>query len=139
MLATTLEGLMRSLLATLACSLLGFGAAIADGLGSATIEDVLDQMQDNQTLIAEILAELKTQNLQAEKVGCVAFRLSGQWRNLGGSRAVPYECQVGKRKLNIEGTVHVYDGNGTELDRKDEKSFERGTEIKQTDITWKWQ
>jgi hypothetical protein len=139
MLAPTMEGLMRSLLATLACSLLGFGAAIADGLGSATIEDVLDQLQDNQTLIAEILAELRAQNLQAEKVGCVAFRLSGQWRYLGGARAVPYECQVGKRKLNIEGTVHVYDDNGTELDRKAEKSFERGTEIRQADITWKWQ
>ena len=65
--------------------------------------------------------------------------MSGQWRYLGGARAVPYECQVGKRKLNIEGTVHVYDDNGTELDRKDEKSLERGTEIRQADITWKWQ
>ncbi len=130
---------MRSLLATLACSLLGVGSAIAQGGGTASLEDVLDQFQDNQTLISEILAELRTQNLRAEDVGCIAYRLSGQWRYLGGARAVPYECEVGKRRLNIEGTVHVYDDNGTELDQKDEKSFERGTEIRQADITWKWQ
>jgi hypothetical protein len=130
---------MRSLLATLACSLLGVGSAIAQGGGTASLEDVLDQFQDNQTLISEILAELRTQKLRAEDVGCIAYRLSGQWRYLGGARAVPYECEVGKRRLNIEGTVHVYDDNGTELDQKDEKSFERGTEIRQADITWKWQ
>jgi hypothetical protein len=130
---------MRSLLATLACSLLGVGSAIAQGGGTASLEDVLDQFQDNQTLISEILAELRTQNLRAEDVGCIAYRVSGQWRYLGGARAVPYECEVGKRRLNIEGTVHVYDDNGTELDQKDEKSFERGTEIRQADITWKWQ
>ncbi len=130
---------MRSLLATLACSLLGIGSAIAQGGGTATLEDVLEQLQDNQMLISEILAELRTQNLRAEDVGCIGYRLSGHWRNLGGARAVPYECEVGKRKLNIEGTVHVYDDNGTELDRNDEKSFERGTEIRQADITWKWQ
>ena len=130
---------MRLLLATLACSLLGIGLAIAQGGGTASLEDVIEQLQDNQTLISEILAELRTQNLRAEDVGCIGYRLSGQWRNLGGARAVPYECEVGKRKLNIEGTVHVYDDNGTELDRNDEKSFERGTEIRQADITWKWQ
>lgn len=130
---------MRLLLATLACSLLGIGSAIADGGGSTTLDDVIEQLQDNQTLISEILAELRTQNLQAEDVVCIGYRLSGQWRNLGGARAVPYECEVGKRKLNIEGSVHVYDDAGTELDKKDEKSFERGTELKQADITWKWQ
>jgi len=130
---------MRFLLATLTCSLLGIGSAIADGGGTTSLDDVIEQLQDNKTLIAEILAELEAQNLKAEDVGCIGFRLSGLWRNLGGARAVPYECEVGKRKLNIEGTVHVYDDNGTELDRKDEKSFELGTEIKQADITWKWQ
>jgi hypothetical protein len=130
---------MRSLLATLACCLHGIGSAIAQGGGTASLEDVLEQFQDNQTLISEILAELRTQNLRAEDVGCIAYRLSGQWRYLGGARAVPYECEVGKRRLNIEGTVHVYDDNGIERDQKDEKSFERGTEIRQADITWKWQ
>lgn len=130
---------MRSLLATLAGSLLGAALAIAEGGGTASLEDVLDQLQDNQALISEILAELRTQNLRPEDVGCIGYRLSGQWRYLGGARAVPYECELGKRKLNIDGTVHVYDDNGIELDQKDEKSFERGTEIRQADITWKWE
>jgi hypothetical protein len=134
----SMEGEMRRPIAILVCSLLGVASARADGGGTIALDEVIDQLQDNEKLVAEVLAELKTQNLKAEDVVCVGFRFGGYWRNLGGARAVPYECAIGKRKLNIEGTLHVYDDNGTELDRKDEKSFESATELKQADITWKW-
>jgi hypothetical protein len=130
---------MRRSSVMLVCCLFGAGAACADGGGSITLDEVIDQLQDNQALLNEVLAELKAQKLKAEEVNCVGFRFGGYWLNIGGARAVPYECEIGTKKLNIEGTVHVYDDNGTELDRKDKKSFERATEVRQADITWKWQ
>ncbi|MCZ7595488.1 MAG: hypothetical protein M5U16_11740 [Hyphomicrobium sp.] len=130
---------MRWLPITLVCSLFGVGSACADGGGSITLEEVIDQLQDNQALVNEVLAELKVQKLKAEELNCVGFRFGGYWLNLGGARAVPYECEIGNKKLNIDGTVHVYDDDGTELDRTDKKSFERATEYRQADITWRWQ
>ena len=129
---------MRKLVATLVCSTIGIGLAAA-GAGSATLEDVIDHLQDNEKLVSEILAELKAQKLQAENVGCDAGRFDGDWRNLAGARTVPFECRVGKRKLTVNGTVHVYDDDGIELDRKAAESRERAIEFKQADITWKWQ
>jgi hypothetical protein len=122
---------------TLAGLLLGSAAAVA-GAGSATLEDVIDTLQDEQKLITEIFAELKAQKLAAENVGCTAGRFDGDWRNLAGARTVPFDCQVGKRRLEVQGTLHVYDDGGTELGLDDAASRERAVEIRQADITWKW-
>jgi hypothetical protein len=130
---------MRTLTIALVSYALTVGAAFAEGGGTTSLDEVIEQLQDNEKLTAEIFAELKAQNLQAENVLCVGFRFGGRWRNIGGGRAVPYECEVGTRKLNIDGTRHVYDDAGAELDVNDEASFERGVEYKQADITWKWQ
>jgi hypothetical protein len=128
---------LRMALGTLACIVIGSSAAWAPG--STTLDDVIEQLQEEQKLTAEILAELKTQNLKAEEVICVGSRFGGQWRNLGGARAVPYECEIGKKKLAIEGTVHIYDDAGKELDMNEDASFEQAAEYRQADITWKWQ
>jgi hypothetical protein len=122
---------------TVACVLLATVAATA-GAGSATLEDAIDNLQDEQALIAEIFAELKAQKLAAENVGCTAGRFDGDWRNLAGARTVPFECQLGKRKLSIQGAVHVYDDSGTELGLDDQASRGRATEFRQTDIKWNW-
>ena len=132
-----LSAALRRALGTLAFIVIGSSAAWAPG--STTLDDVIEQLQDEQKLVAEILAELKTQNLKAEEVICVGSRFGGQWRNLGGARAVPYECEIGKKKLAIEGTVHIYDDAGKELDMNEDASFEQAAEYRQADITWKWQ
>lgn len=128
---------LRRALGTLGLIVIGSSAAWAPG--STTLDDVIEQLQDEQKLVAEILAELKTQNLKAEEVICVGSRFGGQWRNLGGARAVPYECEIGKKKLAIAGRVHIYDDAGKELDMNEDASFEHAAEYRQADITWKWQ
>jgi hypothetical protein len=128
---------LRRALGTLAFIVIGSSAAWAPG--STTLDDVIEQLQDEPKLVAEILAELKTQNLKAEEVICVGSRFGGQWRNLGGARAVPYECEIGKKKLAIAGTVQIYDDAGKELDMNEDASFEHAAEYRQADITWKWQ
>jgi hypothetical protein len=132
---TRTAGLRLALIAGF--TLLGIGAAWAPG--SIALDDVMDQLKDNDKLIGEIKAELAAQKLEAGSVICSGARFGGQWTELGGARAVPYECQVGTRKLNIDGTVHLYDENGAEVDMSDENAPKRTFDYKEADITWKWE
>jgi len=132
-----LSSTVQVLLTTVAWTLIGIGAAYAPG--TITLDEVMEQLKDNQTLISEIDAALKAENLQAETVICSGARFGGHWTELGGARAVPYECELGKRKLNIEGTVHLYDAAGAEIDLNDEKAPERAADYKQTDLKWTWE
>lgn len=106
--------------------------------GSISLDEVMQHLKDNEKLIAEINAELKTQDLEAPKVICSGSRFGGNWTDLGGARAVPYECEIGTRKLDIAGTVHIYDKDGKELDEEDDKSPELAVDYTEKDITWTW-
>jgi len=128
---------LRLVCGTIIFMMLGIGAAWAPG--SIPLDEVMGQLKENEKLIAEINAELKSQNLEAPKVICVGSRFGGKWTDLGGARAVPYECEVGTRKLNIAGTVHIYDKDGKELDEEDDKSPELAVDYTEKDITWTWE
>ena len=116
----TLQRRAAAGLGTIVFMMLGISAAWAPG--SITLDEVMEHLKENEKLIAEINAELKAQNLEAPKVICVGSRFGGKWTDLGGARAVPYECEVGTRKLNIDGTVHIYDKDGKELDEEDDQN-----------------
>ena len=132
-----LQRALRVTFGTMAFMLLGATAAWAPG--SITLDEVLDQLKDTEKLVAEINAELKAQNLSAENTICVGARFGGHWIELGGARSIPYECEIGKKKLNIDGTLVLYDQQGNEIDMSDEKAPERAFDYKQTDLTWTWQ
>jgi hypothetical protein len=130
---------MRTLRTALGlCSLLVFHVGTANAGGSLPLTDVIDQLKDNTKLIAEINAELAKQKLAADAVICSGARFGGQWTEIGGARAVPYDCEIGKRKLHIDGTVHLYDQDSAEIDANDEKAPERAFDYKQTDLAWTW-
>jgi hypothetical protein len=63
--------------------------------GSIPLDVAMEQLNDNGKLIDEINGELKKQNLNAEKVVGVGRRFGNQWVNLGGARAIPYNCTFG--------------------------------------------
>ena len=133
----TLNVWLRLVCGTIIFMMLGIGAAWAPG--SISLDKVMNHLKENEKLIAEINAELKSQNLEANKVICVGSRFGGKWTDLGGARAVPYECGVGTRKLNIAGTVHIYDKDGKELDEEDDKSPELAVDYTEKDITRAWE
>lgn len=112
------------------------GSALAEG--SITLDEVMGQLKDDGKLIGEINTELEAQGLAADSVICVGARFGGHWSELGGARSVPYECEIGKKKLNVEGTVVLYDERGNEIDMSDERAPERAFDYKQTGLTWSW-
>ena len=107
--------------------------------GSIPLNEVMDHLKDNEKLIAEIDAELKSQKLEATSVICGGSRFGGHWEELGGARAVPYDCEIGSRKLNIDGTVHLYDEQGAKIDMDDENAPKRAFDYKETVTTWRWE
>jgi hypothetical protein len=123
-------------LATAAFMAVGITAAWAPG--SIPLSEVMDQLKDNQKLIDEIDAELKTQDLNPDNIVCIGCRFGNQWVNLGGARAIPYNCTVGNRTLDIDGELHLYDAAGKDLDMDDTTAPEQATEYKQLNLTWKW-
>jgi hypothetical protein len=110
----------------------------AEAGGTIYLTDLMDRLKDNDKLIAEINAELKVQKLEAASVICTGDRFGGNWTELGGVRVAPYECEIGARKLDIDGTLHLYDAKGVEVDQKDKTAPERAVDHKETDITWTW-
>ncbi len=126
----------RLTLAGIAFALLGSGTAWAPG--TIALDEVMDQLKGEPKLIAEIEAELKAQKIAADAVICVGSRFGGHWRELGGARSVPYECDIGKRKLEIDGTVKLFDEKGREIDMGDEKAPEIAFDYSQTGLSWSW-
>lgn len=116
--------------------LLGVGPAWAPG--TIALDEVMEQLKDDRKLIGEIEAELKTQGLAAENVICLGARFGGHWSALGGARSIPYECELGKKKLAIDGTLQLYDARGNEIDMSDEKAPELAFDYKQADLKWSW-
>jgi hypothetical protein len=130
---------MRTFMAALSLVFLLAASGTAEAGGSLSLTDLMDRLKDNEKLIAEINAELKAQKLEAASVICTGDRFGGHWTELGGVRVVPYECEIGARKLDIDGKLHLYDVKGAEIDASDENAPKLAFDHKETDITWKWQ
>jgi hypothetical protein len=131
-----LPSILRLTAGTFAWLMIAVSAAHAPG--SISLDEVMGQFKGEAKLIAEITDALSSQKLKAEDVTCSGARFGGHWVNLGGARGVPYECEIGKKALSIDGKIHIYDGSAKELDMDDDASPEKATEYKQSDITWSW-
>jgi hypothetical protein len=123
-------------LATAAFVLLGATAAWAPG--SISLDEVMEQLKDTAKLVDELNAELRAQNLSAAGVNCIGTRFGGNWTNLGGARAIPFNCQIGPRTIEIDGELHLYDAAGNELDMGADDTPEKAASFKQLNLTWQW-
>jgi hypothetical protein len=132
----TLKSTHGLMLATAAFLALGITAAWAPG--SMSLGEVMEQLKDTTKLIDELNAELKAQNLNAADLNCIGARFSGNWTNLGGGHAIPFNCQIGPRTIEIDGELHLYDAAGNELDMGADDTPEKAASFKQLNLTWQW-
>lgn len=106
--------------------------------GTIPLSDVMEQLKHEPRLIADIQAELEQQNLQPDTLHCAGSRFGSHWRELGGARAIPYECEIGAKTLLIDGSVRLFDDEGREIDMGDENAPTRTFDFSQTDLVWSW-
>jgi hypothetical protein len=88
----------------------------------------------------EIERAIKEQKVRPKKIGCSAARFGNHWEYLGGGRALPFSCQIGKRVLEIDGDTEFLDEMGRVivggLDNQD--VFLKARNIREKNPTWEW-
>jgi hypothetical protein len=127
---------MRWTYAAAAAILLAVAPAYAEG--SLGLDEVITAVAKSPNLIAEIRAELAKTNLKPDAVTCIAARRGNQWKYLGGGRAAPYECEIGKRTIKIEADRVYFDERGRlpgDLDKADPKHAKTFSE---DNFRWTW-
>ncbi len=118
--------------------LLSVVGANAQGGGSIGLDGVLEAVQSDTKLTAEIQDELKKNGLKVEDVICTGFRHGHRWTELSSSRAAPYECDIGKRTLIVQADRTYYDAKKKPLGDMKKASPKRADSFKETNFRWTW-
>jgi hypothetical protein len=117
---------------------MAFGAIPARAEGTLGLDEVLVAVGKAPNLVAEIQAELGKSNLRAENVTCLGARHGNHWKYLGGGRAAPYECEIGKRSLRIETDRVYFDTRGKPLGDVDKADPKRAKTFVESNFRWTW-
>ena len=126
----------RIILALPAFAVLAVTPARADG--TLGLDEVLTAVAKAPKLVSEIQAELDRDNLKAENVTCLGARHGNQWKYLGGGRAAPYRCDIGKRSIVIEADRVYFDAQGKSLGDVDKADQKRSKTFQESNFRWTW-
>jgi hypothetical protein len=113
-------------------------AAPASAAGSLGLDEVLTAVAASPKLVAEIQAEVTKDNLKPADVSCLGARHGNQWIFLGGSRAAPYDCDIGPRSLHIEADRIYFDARGKSLGDVEKADQKRAKTFKESNFRWTW-
>jgi hypothetical protein len=115
---------------------LATSAAWADG--TLGLDEVLVAVDKAPKLVAEIKAELSKNNLKPGDVTCIGARHGNHWTYLGGGRAAPYQCEIGRRSLKIEADRVYFDARGKLLGDLEKASPKRAKTFREDNFRWTW-
>ena len=119
-------------------SLFALAAVPARADGTLGLGEVLFAVVKAPKLAAEIQAELDGNGLKVGAVTCIAARHGNYWKYLGGGRAAPYRCEIGKRKLSIEADRVYFDERGKLLGDLDKADPKHAKTFKEDNFRWSW-
>lgn len=117
---------------------MALGAVPASAEGTLGLDEVLVAVGKAPKLVAEIQAELGNNNLKAENLTCIGARHGNHWKYLGGGRAAPYQCDIGRRSLNIEADRVYFDPRGKLLGDVDNADPKRAKTFQESNFRWTW-
>ena len=115
-----------------------FFTAGAHAEGTRGLDEVLTAVAKAPKAIAEIQAELDKNKLDAAAVTCIAARHGNHWKYLGGGRAAPYECEIGKRTITIEADRVYFDARGKSLGGLGNADPKRAKTFQESNFRWTW-
>jgi hypothetical protein len=113
-------------------------AAVAHAEGTLGLDEVLAAVAKAPKLVTEIQTELARTNLKAADVTCIGARHGNHWTYLGGGRAAPYECEIGKRTVSIEADRIYFDARGKSLGDLDKADPKRAKTFQESNFRWTW-
>jgi hypothetical protein len=115
-----------------------FAISPARAEGTLGLDEVITAVSKSPTLVADIQAELAKTNLKADSVTCIAARHGNHWTYLGGGRAAPYECEIGKRTIRIEADRIYFDERGRLLGDLDKADPKHAKTFREDNFRWTW-
>jgi hypothetical protein len=115
-----------------------FAVAPASADGTLGLDEVLVAVNTAPRLVAEIQAELGKNSLKTGDVTCLGARHGNHWTYLGGGRAAPYQCDIGKRSLRIEADRVYFDTRGKLLGDLDKAEPKRAKTFRESNFRWTW-
>jgi hypothetical protein len=113
-------------------------AAPGFAAGSLGLDEVLAAVAKAPELVAEIRAELDKNKLKPGDVTCIGARHGNHWKYLGGGRAAPYECEIGRRTLEIEADRIYFDARGKSLGDLETADPKRARTFRESNFKWTW-
>jgi hypothetical protein len=113
-------------------------AAPASADGTLGLGDVLIAVARAPKLVAEIQAELDRNNIKPADVTCLGARHGNHWTYLGGGRAAPYRCEIGKRLVTIDADRVYFDPAGKPLGDLDKADPKRAKTFREDNFSWNW-
>jgi hypothetical protein len=106
--------------------------------GSVETDQVMRLAGQSRRLMNELASELKAAGSALSAIGWSGARLGRHWQHLGGTRVVPYEAQIGKRTLTIDGILRFFDDSGRYLALNNPNVHEDAMFIAEHRPSWKW-
>ncbi|MBI5264727.1 MAG: hypothetical protein HY852_23270 [Bradyrhizobium sp.] len=106
--------------------------------GSLGLDEVLVAVRSAPKLVSDIQAELDKNGLKAADVICIAARHGNQWKYLGGGRAAPYACEIGKRNVQIDADRVYFDSRGKLIGDLDKADPMRAKTFREDNFRWTW-
>ena len=131
-----MRGIRRTALGL--AGLVALATVPASAGGSLGLDEVLKAVETAPKLVAEIRSELEKNNLEPGDVVCGAGRHGNHWKYLGGGRAAPYECEIGKRTLEIEADRIYFDARGKSLGDLEKADPKRASTFRESNFKWTW-
>jgi hypothetical protein len=119
-------------------ALIALIAVPASAAGSLGLDEVLVAVATSPKLVAEIQAEVAKHSLKPVDVTCLGARHGNQWTWLGGSRAAPYDCDIGQRSLHIEADRIYFDARGKSLGDVEKADQKRAKTFQESNFRWTW-
>jgi len=113
-------------------------AAPASADGTMGLGEVLAAVAKSPNLVAEIQTELDKNNVKAADVTCLGARHGNHWKYLGGGRAAPYHCEIGKRSIAIDADRVYFDVRGKPLGDLDKADPKRAKTFREDNFSWSW-
>lgn len=106
--------------------------------GSVETDQVLRLAGQSRKLMNELASELATVGIQLSKVSWSGSRLGRQWKYLGGSKVIPYECSLGGKTLTLDGVLRFFDDEGKYLAINNPKVHDEAMYIAEDSPSWTW-
>jgi hypothetical protein len=117
---------------------MAFDSKKLDQGGSLMLDDMsslIDQVPRLKQEVGHLLAE---KHKKMDEIICTGMRFSSAWKELGGVRVAPYDCDFKGKWLHIDAEVRLIDGKGHELKTVGPATMRNAEEAKQSHPAWKW-